>query len=466
MNMNDDKQLNKRITVTISEDNMSAYIRLNALAIGDYDYTIDEVNASIAEVGVKMGIKKEVLHDILSEKKFDMDILFAEGKVSEDGVDGKYNLFFDSSNNGKPTLKEDGSVDYYNLKLFEVVTEGQKLVEYVPPTKGVFGFNVRGKLLVPRPGKPKLPLRGKGFTTSEDGNTYFAAIDGKVEYRNADLNVYNVLEISGDVDLNVGNIDFNGDVEIKGNVISGLVIHAKGSITIGGHVEGAVIKSEKDIVFRDGVNGKGVARVEAKGNVHANFLENTLVVCEGNLNANYILNCNVICNGQVNVQGKIGTIQGGDVAGVLGVIVGGVGNDSGVMTVIRVGATKELKQKYTDLMARIKEINSEIDMYNLLLDKYERLKAVSSDRYDRAKHQKLLQTKIIKNSELSKCDADSKAALYLMQEAEKARVIVDKNLHPGAKLFVDGFVYEPHDIVAHLIIKKGKDKVAVEGIWD
>ena len=118
MNMNDDKQLNKRITVTISEDNMSAYIRLNALAIGDYDQTIEEVNASIAEVGVKMGIKKEVLHDILSEKKFDMDILFAEGKVSEDGVDGKYNLFFDSNNNGKPTLKEDGSVDYYNLKLF------------------------------------------------------------------------------------------------------------------------------------------------------------------------------------------------------------------------------------------------------------------------------------------------------------------------------------------------------------
>ena len=82
MNMNDDKQLNKRITVTISEDNMSAYIRLKALAIGDYDYTIDEVNASIAEVGVKMGIKKDVLHDILSEKKFDMEILFAEGKVS------------------------------------------------------------------------------------------------------------------------------------------------------------------------------------------------------------------------------------------------------------------------------------------------------------------------------------------------------------------------------------------------
>lgn len=466
MNMKDDNQLNKRITVTISEDNMSAYIRLRALAIEDYDYTIDEVNASIAEMGVKMGIKKEVLHDILSEKKFDTDILFAEGKKSEDGVDGRYDLFFDTNNNGKPTIKEDGSVDYYNLKLFEVVTEGQKLVEYVPPTKGVFGFNVKGKLLIPKPGKPKVPLRGKGFTVSDDGNTYFAAIDGKVEYRNADLNVYSVLEISGDVDLNVGNIDFNGDVEIKGNVISGMVIHAKGSITIGGHVEGAVIKSEKDIVFRDGVNGKGVARVEAKGNIHANFLENTYVLCEGNVNANYILNCNVNCNGQVTVQGKIGTIQGGDVAGVLGVTVGGVGNDSGVMTIIRVGATKELKQRYAELTSKSKELHTELDTYNLLLDKYERLKAVASDRYDKAKHQKLLQTKIIKNSEISKCDTESKATLYLMQQAERAKVTIDRNLHPGAKLFIDGFVYEPNDIVAHLIVKRGKDKVIVEGIWD
>lgn len=56
--------------------------------------------------------------------------------------------------------------------------------------------------------------------------------------------------------------------------------------------------------------------------------------------------------------------------------------------------------------------------------------------------------------------------LCILCRRQKKQGFVDKNLHPGAKLFVDGFVYEPHDIVAHLIIKKGKDKVAVEGIWD
>ena len=72
---------------------------------------------------------------------------------------------------------------------------------------------------------------------SEDGNTYYAAIDGKVEYCNYDLRIVNVLDISGDVDLNIGNIDFNGDVNITGNVITGVTIRAMGSIYIGGYVE-------------------------------------------------------------------------------------------------------------------------------------------------------------------------------------------------------------------------------------
>lgn len=75
----------------------------------------------------------------------------------------------------------------------------------------------------------------------------------------------NVLDISGDVDLNIGNIDFNGDVNITGNVITGVTIRAMGSIYIGGYVEGAVIKSNKDIVLNKGVNANGSDRLKPKG---------------------------------------------------------------------------------------------------------------------------------------------------------------------------------------------------------
>lgn len=60
------------------------------------------------------------------------------------------------------------------------------LARYHEPTKGEFGFDICGKLLVPKPGKPKPRLHGKGFKTSEDGKETYAAISGKIEYCNYD----------------------------------------------------------------------------------------------------------------------------------------------------------------------------------------------------------------------------------------------------------------------------------------
>jgi uncharacterized protein (DUF342 family) len=282
------EQLNKDILVSIADDGMTAYICLKNPGT-EICYGYEDVKKALADAGVKMGINDELIHRILSEKRYNSMETVAEGKHVEDGEDARYQLFFNTDVSNKPVIREDGSVDYYNLRLYELVSEGDKLAEYIPPTKGVFGYDVRGKLLVPKPGKPKTKLRGKGFTVSEDGNTYYSAIDGKVEYRNTDLNVIGVLQIEGDVDLNIGNVDFNGDVEISGNVISGVSVTAKGNVTVGGFVEGAVIKADKDIILKKGSNGKGVAKIEAKGNVTASFLENLRVYCDGNVYSNSIL---------------------------------------------------------------------------------------------------------------------------------------------------------------------------------
>lgn len=143
------------------------------------------------------------------------------------------------------------------------------LAEYIEPTKGEFGYDVCGKLLVPKLGRPSPRLRGKGFTVSDDGNTYYAQIDGKVEYRNYDLNVSSVYSVSGDLDGS--NIDFNGDVTIDGGVYSGVTVNAMGNIFIGGYVEDAVLKAGKDIIIKDGVNAKTNGYIEAGGNISARF---------------------------------------------------------------------------------------------------------------------------------------------------------------------------------------------------
>ena len=104
---------------------------------------------------------------------------------------------------------------------------------------------------MPKPGKPKPRLHGKGFKTSEDGKETYAAISGKIEYCNYDLSVVNVYDVNGNLDMSMGNIDFNGDVNITGSVRSGVTVHAMGSIYVGGFVEGATLIAGKDIVLKE-----------------------------------------------------------------------------------------------------------------------------------------------------------------------------------------------------------------------
>ena len=143
-------------------------------------------------------------------------------------------------------------------KLYRKLESGKKLsadeMQYLrkndPVTyakaKGEFGYDVFGKLLVPKPGRPGPKLRGKGFTVSEDGKSYYAQLSGKVEYRNYDLNVSNVYNVSGDVDVGTGSIDFNGDVEINGSVRGSVKIHA-----IGTGSRNDAVQEEKPVLRRN-----------------------------------------------------------------------------------------------------------------------------------------------------------------------------------------------------------------------
>ncbi len=455
-------QLNKKdIQVIIADDNMSATLFLSEPAKEEDPYTYEEVMRALSNAGVKMGLDDARIHHMVEEQIYNTAVVVAQGKMVQDGADGYYEFEFETDLKAKPSVREDGSVDYYNMKLYEKVSEGDKLAQYYPPTKGVFGFDVKGKLLAPKAGKPKSNLRGKGFTVSEDGNTYYAAIDGKVEYCNYDLRIVNVLDISGDVDLNIGNIDFNGDVNITGNVITGVTIRAMGSIYIGGYVEGAVIKSNKDIVLNKGVNANGIGQIEAKGNISARFFENAIVYAEGDVNAGYILSSKIMALGKVIVQGSRGTIHGGDVTGVMGIETSNAGNASYAPTNLRIGATKKLRMDYANIIVQLKDIDSQIEMYESALKKLTMVRDVKPEAFDNVSYTKICQSKIIKSAEKAKCEQESKRLYDLIKESGKAVVKVDSKIFPGARIYIEAKVYEPADTLVHVLVRKVNDSIVV-----
>ena len=73
------EQLNKDILVSIADDCMTAYICLKNPGT-EICYSYEDVKEALADAGVKMGINDELIHRILSEKRYNSMETVAEGK--------------------------------------------------------------------------------------------------------------------------------------------------------------------------------------------------------------------------------------------------------------------------------------------------------------------------------------------------------------------------------------------------
>ena len=174
--------------------------------------------------------------------------------------------------------------------------------------------------------------------------------------RNGDTDIKDVYEVRGDVDLVTGKVEFFGDITIKGNVGSGVTIRASRNVFIEGVVESAFIYAGGDITIKKGVTGNDKAVIKAKGNVYSDFIEYANVEANQNVRANYIMNSNVYAAGKVIVEGKNGSILGGNVRGLLGVNAGTIGNDKSVKTTVASGFSAAEYESYVQCHTKENEL--------------------------------------------------------------------------------------------------------------
>ncbi len=119
------------------------------------------------------------------------------------------------------------------------------------------------------------------------------------------LSVSQVVNVDGDVDYSTGNIDFSGDVVIRGSVQSLFSVRAEGSIHISGYIEdGAVVSAGKDIMVGGGVLGAST-QVEADGSLWVKFAQEANIRVGGDVRVgSYIFNASVRAGGKVIVLGR------------------------------------------------------------------------------------------------------------------------------------------------------------------
>ena len=196
---------------------------------------------------------------------------------------------------------------------------------------------------------------------SQDRIEYYAAFDGKVEVSNGVLTVLKISTIPGDVDLSVGNLDVKGDLEILGNVRAGMIVKAKGNITVKGLVEAAEIEAGKDVLIKGGVLGGGKARIQGGGNVYAQFIENAAIKCGNCVQADSIVNSIVEAYNDVNIFGKTSAIIGGMITANRVIRTKYIGSSAQVLTRLHVGIEASTLAEIQQKELRFAENEKELD---------------------------------------------------------------------------------------------------------
>src|SRR5690606_12910229 len=119
---------------------------------------------------------------------------------------------------------------------------------------------------------------GKNVVLDEERTRLYAVTDGMVTFTdNEKVNVFPVYEVNGDVDYRSGNIDFVGNVVVRGNVISGFRVKAEGDVRITGSVEGAEIIAAGSIDIAEGIVAHNKGFVKAGKTIKCSFIQDANV---------------------------------------------------------------------------------------------------------------------------------------------------------------------------------------------
>lgn len=356
------KPADSDVVVTASSNGMTAGMMLFPPVETGSEKTAEEVLERIhTECEITFGLDEQLVTDTVENKVYNKYLEIAQGKPAQRGKDGEIVFGFSAKRSYAPEILPDGSADYKSLKLFERVSEGDVLATALPPEDGVEGMTVKGVSIPAQRGKEKKLPKGKNVKLSEDGKSLIAEKSGRVDYIKGRVEVSDVYHVVGDVDMGVGNVVFDGDVTIDGNVITGLTIEATGSIEVRGYVEGATLIAGKDIVLRNGMQGMSHGKLEAGGNVVARFIERTSINARGSVYADYIVQCLITAGDSVVLKGKWGKLLGGVIRAGKEVTANTIGASGSDQTQIELGILPDERARFTKLDAERGQIKAQLN---------------------------------------------------------------------------------------------------------
>ncbi len=347
-------------SLEISPDAMQAWVAV-VPARGGKRLEPEEIFLALGEAGVTYGIDQPGIRSACAANA-ECRMLAAAGTPAQQGEDARFELLVAEVRDRAPQIAENGLIDFRELGANPTVAAEQALMRRFPPTPGTAGHNVRGEVIEPVAGKDVYfaeKLVG-AYVDPNDANLLRATFSGQPVFCGNAVSIEHVLHVRN-VDIASGNINFDGSVDVEGEVLPGMKVHATGDIVVGGVVDGAELEAGGDIRIGGGVIAK--SQVRAAGAVAARFVENaqiqagtTIAIDDMALQADLQANNQILVGLKSPQRGKL---AGGSARAMMLIQAPILGTPTGGVTRLQLGVNPVLEARYQELLHSIEKQREE-----------------------------------------------------------------------------------------------------------
>jgi len=321
---------NAEVSVELSNNDMLASMCVVG-AHGGRGLRGPEIVQALANAKVSKGINKLALKKVMvvSTQLKPGETFVQPVAVGKQPIKGKDAIFTPLVKDiSKRVLKpkqansDSDKIDLKNLGETITVDAGDEVMRRTPATKGTPGFTVQGKIIPPQAGKDSPIKPGKGTEIAKhDPNLLLATVSGMPMIKEKTIEVDNALCLNC-VGVNTGHVKFKGNVFISGDIESGMIVKATGSVTVGGFIESADVQAQGDIEVGKGIIGHTVpdgepksCHVKSKGSIKANYAQFSELQSGQDIElAVHSMNNDIKCGHNLTVldaSGRNGTLSGG-----------------------------------------------------------------------------------------------------------------------------------------------------------
>ncbi|MEA3347489.1 MAG: FapA family protein [Pseudomonadota bacterium] len=439
------------ISVAINQERTEARLSITPGPESQETITADQLVAALKKDNVVAGISKKSLFAIRDRFNHEPDkpitTLIARGVPKKPVSQHRYKFNFTIDKNiGK--IQGSDQIDYKDRGVIKFFKPEDILLEIIIGQEGTPGRLVDGTIVK---NEPLNPLRrykaGVGVTLDENSAKliYKATATGQALLDNDTLSISETYNLDGDVGLETGHIEFEGPIEVSGNLLAGFRIISNADIFIGKTVSGS-IRTKANLTSNGGIIGSETEKIAVGGNLSCEYISAvTRLQTGGTITvAKHIINSHVITGKTVSCQEMI--TGDSKVVAFYGLTCGELGSEEGSRTIIEIGGALDLNEK----IKKIDEFMEPLITQSIaMVDKLGLQVLMKKDtsllpEAERPEAEKILRQYLKIEEQVARLKEKKSAIEEKIDAGLKAKITIKKCAHPGTtiKIGLETYVVE------------------------